>query len=73
MHYAKEICYGHLKNCFSLLLTTGKSDTVSKYSLICSMDFRELTLHTVQLKIFVPVDKCFAAAYEVFEVFLIAV
>lgn len=72
MYCVKEICYGHLKNCFSLLLTTGKSDMGSKYSLICSMDFHELTLHTAQLKIFVPVNKYFAAAYEVLEVFLIA-
>lgn len=45
----------------------------SKYALICSMDFHELTLHTTQLKIFVPVNKCFAAAYEVLEVLSIAV
>lgn len=44
----------------------------SKYSLICSMDFHELTLHTMQLKIFVPVSKWFAAASEVLEAFLIA-
>lgn len=45
----------------------------SKYALIRSMDFHELTLHTAQLKIFVPVNKRFAAAYEVLEVLLIAV
>lgn len=73
MHCVKEICYGHLKNCFSLLLTTGKSDMDSKYFLICHVDFHELTLHTAQLKIFLPVNKCFAAAYEVLEVCLIAV
>lgn len=45
----------------------------SKYSLICSMDFPELTFRTTELKTFVPVNKCFASTYEVLEVSLIAV
>lgn len=44
----------------------------SKYSLIYGMDFPELTFRTTELKILVPVNKCFAYTYKVLEVFLIA-
>lgn len=41
----------------------------NKYSLIWSADFHGLTLHVSHLKIFVPVNKCFAAALESLECF----
>lgn len=64
----KEIYYGHLKM-FLLLLTTGKSDMDSKYSLIWSTDFHELTLQISQLEIFVPASKCLAAALKSLKCF----
>ena len=73
MHCVKGICYGHLKNCFLLLLITGKSDLDSKYFWYVVVIFMNSHFILCNLKYLFVLIKSLAAAYEVLEVFLVAV